>query len=362
MNAKTSSPIVKIVKKSLPAVVSIVMTKSLASFESLFKLSQQQALPLSKKKRVKAGGGSGFIVDKEGTVLTNRHVIEDTKADYTLVLNDGTKTKPKILAVDPIHDIAVLKIDPSSLRSSGQAPSASSRQDLKKPLPFLAMGNSNKLDLGEPVIAIGNALGLFKNTVSCGVISGLSREIQAQSELSDTAAKLRGLIQTDAAINPGNSGGPLIDMTGKVVGINAAMVFGAENIGFALPINNAKKALDDLKKYGRIRQPFLGIRYLQINKHLKEQFDLPIDFGALVISEPELPLGKSRAVISGSPAEKAGFKESDIIIEISGQKITPEISVNDILSDFTVGQKLVCKILRHGKEKIINITLDEKSL
>ncbi len=325
------------------------MTKNLAGFESLFKLSQQQPSPPSKKKRVKAGGGSGFIVDKEGTVLTNRHVVEDLKADYTVVLNDGTKAKPKILAVDPIHDIAILKIDPS-LRS-GQA---------KKKFPFLAMGDSSKLDLGETVIAIGNALGLFKNTVSAGIISGLSREIQAQSELSGVSAKLRGLIQTDAAINPGNSGGPLIDMSGKVIGINAAMVFGAENIGFALPINNAKNAFEDLKKHGRIRQPFLGIRYLQVNKQLKEQFDLPVAFGALVISEPDLPLGKSQAVVPGSPAGRAGLKEADIITEISGQKITPEVSINDLLADFTVGQKLVCKVLRAGKERIVNITLDEK--
>lgn len=344
MTTKTASPIVKIVKKCLPSVVSITMTKNLAGFESMFRLSKQNTLPLSPKKQIKVGGGSGFIVDKIGTILTNRHVIEDKKAAYTIVLSSGEKYKPEILGIDPIHDIAILKINPN------------------KPLPFLEMGNSATLDLGEQVIAIGNALGIFKNTISLGIVSGLSREIQAQSELSDDSSKLRGLIQTDAAINPGNSGGPLIDMSGKVIGINAAMVFGAENIGFALPINNAKKALEELKKYGRIRQPFFGIRYLQINKQLKDQFDLPIDFGALVISEPELPLGKTRAVISGSPAEKAGFKEADIIVEISGHKITPEISVNDLLADFTVGQKLICKILRHGKEKTINITLDEKSL
>ncbi|MDD5738734.1 MAG: trypsin-like peptidase domain-containing protein [Candidatus Pacebacteria bacterium] len=355
---KTQSPIVKIVKKALPSIVSITMTKNLAGLESIFQLSKQAPLPVPKKKKIKVGGGSGFIVSKNGIVLTNRHVVEDLKADYVIVLHNGEKVKPKILGIDPIHDIAILQI---------HAPSASPR--LQQGLggqagqfPFLEMGNSSNLDLGEQVIAIGNALGLFKNTVSLGIVSGLSREIQAQSELSDTAAKLRGLIQTDAAINPGNSGGPLIDISGKVIGINAAMVFGAENIGFALPINNAKKALGELKKYGRIRQPFFGIRYLQINKQLKNQFDLPVDFGALVISEPELPLGKSKAVIAGSPAERAGLKESDIIVEISGQKITPEISVNDILGDFRVGQKLICKILRGGKEKIISIILDEKSL
>ena len=355
---KTQTPVVKIVKKVLPSVVSITMTKNLVGLESIFKLSGQTQSKIPKRDRTKVGGGSGFIVSSDGIVLTNRHVMEEPKADYTLVLHNGEKVKPKILGIDEIHDIAILQIDPSA--SSGQAPSTSSGQAPRK-FPFLQMGDSSKLDLGEPVIAIGNALGLFKNTVSAGIVSGLSREIQAQSELSDTAAKLRGLIQTDAAINPGNSGGPLIDMLGKVIGINAAMVFGAENIGFALPINNAVRALDELKKYGRIRQPFFGIKYLQVNSHLKDQFDLPVDFGALVISEPSLPLGKNQAIIKGSPAEKAGFKESDIIIEISGQKITPEVSVNDILGDFAVGQKLVCKILRSGKGKIINIVLDEKT-
>ena len=350
MPTKTQSPIVKIVKKALPSVVSITMTKNLAGLESIFKLSNQGHSLASRKKRTKVGGGSGFIVSKDGIVLTNRHVMEDSKADYTFVLHDGQKAKPKILGIDAIHDIAILQIEPLY-----------PNEQLNKTFPFLEMGDSSNLDLGEQVIAIGNALGLFKNTVSLGIVSGLSREIQAQSELTDTAAKLRGLIQTDAAINPGNSGGPLINLSGKVIGINAAMVFGAENIGFALPINNAKKALEELKKYGRIRQPFFGIRYLQVNKNLKDQFDLPVDFGALVISEPELPLGKNRAVIAGSPAEKAGFKESDIIIEISGQKITPEISVNDILGDFTVGQKLICKILRQGREKTIHIVLDEKT-
>ncbi|MEK7104064.1 MAG: trypsin-like peptidase domain-containing protein, partial [Patescibacteria group bacterium] len=162
---KTQSPIVKIVKKTLPSVVSITMTKSLASLESIFQLSKQSPLPIPKKKRVKVGGGSGFIVSKDGIVLTNRHVMEDTKADYTLVLHNGEKVKPKILGVDPIHDIAILQIDPSA--GSGQA---------QKKFPFLEMGDSSNLDLGEQVIAIGNALGLFKNTVSLGIVSGLSRE------------------------------------------------------------------------------------------------------------------------------------------------------------------------------------------
>jgi len=196
--------------------------------------------------------------------------------------------------------------------------------------------------------------------VSCGVVSGLSREIKAQSEITQQKTRLRGLIQTDAAINPGNSGGPLIDIEGKAIGINAAMVFGAENIGFALPINNAKKDLQDLKKYGRIREPFLGIRYILITKELKEKFNLPVDFGALVIPEPDLEKGIHQAVIPGSPASQAGVKEADIILEIENKKITPSQTIGDILQEFQIGQPLLLKILRKGREKTLKIILGEK--
>jgi len=259
------SPITKIVKKVLPAVVSITISKYLTIFESPFGrgspfggpfggFEQFFAIPRGRKK-IKIGGGSGFIIDPSGLVLTNRHVVADPKAEYVVTLSDEKKYKAEILARDPINDVAVLKIK-------------------EKNLPTIELGDSLNLELGQTVIAIGNVFGTFKNTVSVGVVSGLSREITAGSTLDRKITKMRELIQTDAAVNPGNSGGPLIDINGKTIGINVAMVFLAQNIGFALPINTAKKDLEDLKKYGRIRFPFLGVRYVLLNEELKEKYNL----------------------------------------------------------------------------------------
>jgi len=343
-----TSPVVKAVKKALPSVVSVVMEKHLDNLLSPFNDLGEGYKHAQKRQPMKLGGGTGFIINSNGTILTNRHVVEDPKADYVVVLQNDRKLKPKVLARDPIHDIAILKINP------GEA--------LEGPLTALKMGDSSCVQLGEDIIAIGNALGLFKNTVSTGVISGLSREIQAQSELSHEKTKLRGLIQIDAAINPGNSGGPLINLDGEVIGINAAMVFGAENIGFALPINNAKKALQELKEYGRIRLPYLGLRYLPINAVLKEQFGLPVTRGALVMSEPTIPQGFRQAVVPNSPAARAGIKEADIIMTINNQEVTDEKTINDILSSYDVGQKLSLEILRGGEKKTLKTILGERKL
>lgn len=344
---KEGSQVIRAVKEVLPAVVSITMSKYLEFFDSPLDMFGGGFVPPPKRKKVRLGGGSGFIASEEGIILTNRHVIEDPAASYIVVLQDGQQLKPKVLARDPINDIAILKIE---------APPTPK----KAPLPTVTMGSSSSLELGQTVIAIGNALGLFRNTVSTGVVSGLSREIRARSDITLESTRLRGLIQTDAAINPGNSGGPLVDIEGKAIGINAAMVFGAENIGFALPINNAKKDLEELKKYGRIRQPFLGIRYVLINKALRDKFRLPVEHGALVISEPETKRGVKEAVVPGSPAYRAGIREADIILKIGKKAINQQFSVSDILQECKIGQTLPVKILRKGREKILKIILGEK--
>ncbi|MBM4177456.1 trypsin-like peptidase domain-containing protein, partial [Candidatus Gribaldobacteria bacterium] len=267
---KESNNIVKIVKNALPAVVSIAMSEKQAKPSGILSSHKSENnFGFKQPQKMKLSGGTGFLVDKTGTILTNRHVVEDKKAEYLVILPNGEKIKPEIIARDELNDVAILKIN-------------------KNIANFIHLGDSSKLELGQTVVAIGNALGLFHNTVSTGVVSGLSREIKAQSETNGQETSLRGLIQTDAAINPGNSGGPLLDLSGKAIGINAAMVFGAENIGFALPINNARRDLDELKKYGRIRKPFLGIRYLTINPEIKEELNLPINKGALVIAEPDI--------------------------------------------------------------------------
>lgn len=338
-----NSQIPKIVKKVLPAVISIIVSKMLPVFEN--PLGAQQIPPQfppflipKGKKKMEIGGGSGFIVDPSGLVLTNRHVVADPQADYVVVVNEEEKYPAKILARDPIHDIAIIKIK-------------------GKNFPTIKLGDSSKLELGQTILAIGNALGTFQNTVSVGVISGLSREITAGDIMTKETTKLRGLIQTDAAINPGNSGGPLIDMKGRAIGINAAMVFMAENIGFALPINNAKKDLADLKKYGKLRQPFLGLRYILINKEIKEKFNLSVDHGALVISEPA-PGGE--AVVPGGAAHKAGIKDGDVILEIKNEKITQKNPLEEILQKCQIGRPVNLKILRKGKQINCQTILQER--
>ena len=337
------SKIVKSIKKVLPAVVSITISKYLTVFENPFRpnpfgFGEFFAVPKGKKKKVKVGGGSGFIADKSGIILTNRHVVIDPKAEYVVVLNNKKKFKAKVLARDQINDIAIIKID-------------------EKNLPTLELGDSSKLNLGQTAIAIGNTLGTFRDTVSSGVVSGLSREIKAVDIIAKKTQNLKGLIQTDAAINPGNSGGPLINAEGKVIGINAAMVFGAENIGFAIPVNAAKKDLSDLKKYGKIRQPFLGLRYIPISKKLQQEFNLPVNCGALVISE-EIPEGE--AVVPGGPAEKAGIKEADIVLEVQKRKVTLKNPLQDILQEFKVGDKIELKILRNKAEILLKAILADK--
>ena len=276
-----------------------------------------------KKEKTKVGGGSGFIISKNGLILTSQHVVGDSNADYTIILDPESKFPAKVLARDPINDIAILKIQGSNF-------------------PYLKLGDSRDIQLGQTIIAIGNALGEFHDTVSTGIVSGLSRNITAVGGPSNRAEQLRGLIQTDAAINPGNSGGPLVDIQGRVIGINTAMVMLAQNIGFAIPIDYAKKDLEELGKFGKIRTPFLGVRYILLDEKIAEQNKLSKDHGAMIVREA---LGES-AVIPGSSADKAGLKEFDIILECQGEKITIENPLSAILRKCEINDLIELKIFR----------------
>ncbi|MFY9457670.1 MAG: trypsin-like peptidase domain-containing protein, partial [Candidatus Spechtbacterales bacterium] len=346
------SPVVDIVKRVSPAVINIVISKDMPKLEGFYTMpfgGQEYIVPKFDKharQKVKIGGGSGFIVSPDGVVLTNAHVVEDPKAEYTAIMDhdDDAKLPIKIVARDRINDIAILKIDPPA---GGQG---------NKSFPYIELGDSRQLELGEDIIAVGYALGEFRNTVSTGVVSGLSRFIQAQTGYERHVERLRGLIQTDAAINPGNSGGPIINMEGKAVGISTAVVFGAQNIGFAIPINNAKKDLQELKEFGHIRQPFLGVRYIIIDEMVQKQNKLPVDHGAMIVRET---LGE-HAVVPGSSAARAGFKEFDIILETDGEKITVDNTIQDVISKHKIGEMVKCKVLRNGKESEIKVKLEEK--
>ncbi len=337
------SPIIKVAKKVCPAVITVIISKDLPKVDGFYFFPSGEKsfivprIKKGRKEKTKIGGGSAFIISSDGHILTSQHVVSDPEADYTVILEPTKKYPAKVISRDPINDIAILKIK-------------------EKNCPYLELGNSDKIELGEEVIAVGNPLGEFHDTISAGIVSGLSRFIAAYSSLSREASRLKGLIQTDAAINPGNSGGPLVNMTGEVIGINTAMVMGAQNLGFAIPINYAKKDLKEVKKYGKIKRPFLGIRYIILNKQIAEQNKLPVDYGALVMRER---LGET-AVIKDSTAEKAGIKEFDIILEIEGKKITKKNPLANILQKFKIGEKVAFKILREKKEIDLKVTLEEK--
>jgi len=333
----------EIAKKVCPAVITIVISKDMPKIEGFYLLPYagkdiiMPKIEKNKREMTKIGGGSGFIVSEDGYILTSCHVVEDPTAEYTIIVEPTKTYQAKVIARDPINDIAILKI-----KASG--------------LPWLNMGDSTNIELGEEVVAVGNALGEFHDTVSRGIVSGLSRFIQATNSMTNQAERLRGLIQTDAAINPGNSGGPLINVNCDVIGINTAMVMGAQNLGFAIPINYAKKDLEEVKKYGKIKVPFMGIKYVLINDELADKNKLPVKYGALVVREV---LGES-PVVKDSSADKAGVKEFDIILEAKGEKIDTKNTLSHILSKCGIGEDIELKVLRDKKQITLKIKLSEK--
>ena len=223
-----------------------------------------------------------------------------------------------------------------------------------KNLPYLKLADSDLLEVGETVIAIGNALGKFENTVSVGVISGLSRSVFA-GDNSGQMEFLSQVIQTDAAINPGNSGGPLLNMDGKVVGINVAVVSGSENVGFALPINSVKSAINSVKQTGKIVRPYIGVRYISVTPELKTKNNLTVDYGILVQRGKD---ATELAVVPGSPADKAGIVENDIILELDGKKIDETQSFINLIRNYNVGDDISLKILSKGVEKTVWLKLE----
>lgn len=345
--------IVGVVEKVSPAVVSVVATKDIPViervwvdpfaddplFKQFFGDSGFRVPQLREKgtQKQQVSSGSGFIVSRDGLVVTNKHVVADTSAAYSVLMLDGSRFDADVLARDPFQDIAVLKIK-SEARS----------------FPFLALGDSENLKIGQTVIAIGNALGEFQNTVSVGIISGLHRSIVASSP-AGPAEELREVIQTDAAINPGNSGGPLLNMLGEVIGVNTAIAQAAENIGFALPIRFAKKGVRDVERFGKIVYPFLGVRYVLLTDTNQKQFESSINYGAL------LKKGESgeSAVYANSPAAVAGLQEGDIIIEFDGKRIDVKTPLASIIMQYSVGDTIDLKIFRNNGTITVSVTLTE---
>lgn len=341
--------VIDAVKKTNPAVVSIILTKEVPKYETYVDPNQlnpfgnlfpgfnfgipQYRQNGTEKKEV--GGGSGFFVGSDGLIVTNKHVVTDKNVDYTVFTNDGKKYSAKVVARDPVLDIALIKIEGSNF-------------------PYLTLGNSENLQVGQSVIAIGNALGEFRNTVSVGVVSGLARSVTA-GDSSGNVEVLDRVIQTDAAINPGNSGGPLLDLSGKVIGVNVAVAQGSQSIGFALPINSVKGAIESVKSTGKIVRPYLGVRYVAVNSQMKEKNNLTVDYGVLI--KPGANVNEL-AVIPGSPADKAGLVENDIILEIDGVKLDDKTSLASMIREKKIGQEIRMKILHRGEEKNITVILE----
>lgn len=336
--------VVSVVAAASPAVVSIVVSQDVPIMERYYEEYQNPfgsfQLPKYRQngtREQEIAGGSGFLVSADGYIVTNNHVIEADDAKYAVFLNDGTTYDAQVIATDDMLDVALLKIDATELR-------------------YLEFGNSEDIQVGQTVVAIGNALGEFRNTVSVGVISGLSRTIFASTS-NGSAERLQDILQTDAAINPGNSGGPLLDMSGKVIGVNVAASFGsAENIGFALPANAVKEVIASLQEHGRVIRPWLGIRYDLLTPEYAQENDLPVTYGALVRRGDD----GSVAVVPGAPADKAGIEENDIILEIDGQRIDEEHDLSYLIRTKAVGDVLSLKILHDGEERIVSVTLEER--
>jgi serine protease Do len=336
LSVTEDSATVDVVKKGSPAVVSIVITQDLSKiysaspFNFIFSNNQQQ------QGQQEVGAGSGFIISSDGMILTNKHVVDTTDAQYTVVMNDGKKYDAKVLATDPLNDVALVKIDASNL-------------------PVVELGDSDSLQIGQTVVAIGNALGEYDNTVTKGVISGLARTVTA-GDGQGQSETLQNIIQTDAAINFGNSGGPLLNLAGQVIGVNTAINQSGQLVGFAIPINQVKKDIQSVQQSGKIVRPYLGVRYLLINSEIAQQNKLTVDYGALIVRGSTTA---DVAVVPGSPADKAGLVENDIILEINGQKIDENHALTDQLQQFNPGDTVSLKILHDGLEKTIQATLGE---
>lgn len=344
--------IVKAVENVAPAVVNIIGTKDIKILEKYwiypFEDFPFQVPEYRERIEKQEIGGTGFLVSKDGMILTNKHVVLDGEADYTVFTNDGKSYPAKVLARDSFQDLAIIKIDQEKIVDD---------QGLfvLKSFPVVILGNSEKLKIGQTVIAIGNVLGEFRNSVSVGVISGLGRTITASG--GGLVETIEDAIQTDAAINKGNSGGPLLNLKGEVIGINTAMVQEAQSIGFAIPINKAKRDIDQVKLTGKISYPFLGVRYIIITEKIKEDNGLSVDYGAWIVKGSQ----EESAIYPDSAAQKAGLKEGDILLEFNNEKISSENSLAKIIQKYSPGDKVVLEILRDGKKEIASVTLGERS-
>jgi len=321
LTVQEESATIEAVEKVLPSVVSIVSSQNVRSiFGGIYE---------------QRGGGTGFIISSDGMIATNKHVVAAKSAKYSVLTNNGESYDMEVVAEDPVADLAIVRIGASDL-------------------PVVDFGNSDELVLGQRVIAIGNALGEYQNTVTTGVISGVGRVITAIG--NSGSELLEGVIQTDAAINPGNSGGPLVNLAGQVIGINTAIDQQGRLVGFAIPINSVESAIESVLKTGEIVRPRMGIRYIHITKEFAALNQMSITEGAL-IARGDNP--REVAVQPGSPADLAGIKEGDIITSINDELIREHRSLASILQQYSPGDSVKVTFVREGTERTVTVKLDK---
>ncbi|MBI5466097.1 MAG: trypsin-like peptidase domain-containing protein [Candidatus Kerfeldbacteria bacterium] len=316
--------VIKAYESTLPSVVSIVISQDLLNLAG--DVAKQDI-----------GGGTGFFVSSDGYIITNKHVVVRDNVDYTVVTSGGREYTGSVLGRDPLFDVAIVKVEGSGFKPA-------------------KLGDSDKIRIGSTVLAIGNVLAEFRNTVTRGIISGIGRTVTASG--GGMTETLEGTIQTDASINPGNSGGPLINLKGEVIGINTAINREGEALGFAIPINLAKQALTNFKKHGKIVRTFMGVRYLMLNRTVARAYGLLVNEGAYVLVKNNVG---DPGVVPGGPADKAGVQLGDVILEVNGQKLTMQKSLANAIAQYEPGQKVTLKILRGGTELKLEVPLSERT-
>lgn len=328
------SATIQAIQQAMPAVASIVVYDQEKVVE-IRSGGQSRII----EKRVNKGHGTGFLISADGYILTNKHVVEAAEAEtaqYKVILHNKKEYYAALIGKDPLHDLAVLKI-------------AETR------LPYLQMGSSADSPIGLTVLAIGNALGRYSNSVTKGIISGLARTVIAADPNRGGLTSLDNVIQTDAEINEGNSGGPLIDLEGKVIGINVAVDRGGSGLGFAIPIDDARSLIDSVRRTGRIIRVRLGVRYEMLDAFSASEKQLSRDYGALITKDQ----AGNPAIVPDSPADKAGLLEGDIIFEVNTIKLDGSNTLLSVIQRYQPGSRIGLKVQRG--DKIINITaiLDE---
>ena len=318
--------IADVFKKVSPSTVAITTESISPSGTSFFGTAQQQ---------VSEGAGSGIIISKDGYIITNKHVVPDGTNNVTVITSDGHEYKNvKVVARDPSNDIAFLKIDGVSNLAPAQ------------------IGDSNQVQPGQQVVAIGNALGIFRNSVTSGIISGTGRPLTASDETGASSEQLEDMLQTDAAINPGNSGGPLVNLKGEVIGMNTAISQDGQAIGFAIPVADAKVEINSIVNGGKLTKSYLGVRYVTLTPDVARQLSVTATDGAYILSG-----NASQAIVPGSPAASAGLREKDIITKVNNSQVTAGKSLASLLAQYAPGEKVSLTVSRGTQTLTVQVTL-----